>query len=141
MSTQNSFLLLWILFHLLYIVNCLYHHTKMTELQNKENVTTDIRELTFNCWLVCYFGELTNSILIQHKKVYQYCCCLSWNYGNNFKMVKFPPVPQEVKPIAHLLKIADEHESRNIVVTYWGNKIWFWLLITSCFVAFLKQSR
>lgn len=35
-------------------------------------------------------------------------------------MVNFPPVPQEVKPIAHLLKIADEHESRNIVVAYWG---------------------
>lgn len=35
-------------------------------------------------------------------------------------MVKFPPVPIQVKPIAHLLKIADDHEERNIMVTYWG---------------------
>lgn len=31
----------------------------------------------------------------------------------------FPPVPAEVKGIAHYLKVADEHESRNIVVAYW----------------------
>lgn len=36
-------------------------------------------------------------------------------------MIKFP-VPAEVKPIAHLLKIADDHESRNIVVTYWARR-------------------
>ncbi|CAG9858477.1 unnamed protein product [Phyllotreta striolata] len=35
-------------------------------------------------------------------------------------MVQFPPVTPEVKPIAHLLKLADEHEERNIVVTYWA---------------------
>ncbi|CAH0556619.1 unnamed protein product [Brassicogethes aeneus] len=32
----------------------------------------------------------------------------------------FPPVPVEIKPVAHLLKLADEHESRNIVVAYWA---------------------
>lgn len=35
-------------------------------------------------------------------------------------MVKFPPVPAEVKPIAHLLKLADEHDERNIVIAYWA---------------------
>lgn len=35
-------------------------------------------------------------------------------------MVKFPPVTAEVKPLAHLLKLADEHDERNIVVAYWG---------------------
>nr|CAI5837203.1 unnamed protein product [Callosobruchus analis] len=34
--------------------------------------------------------------------------------------VKFPPIPTEVKPIAHLLKLADEHDDRNIVVAYWA---------------------
>lgn len=32
----------------------------------------------------------------------------------------FPPVPREVKAIAHFLKLADEHENRNIVISYWG---------------------
>jgi hypothetical protein len=32
----------------------------------------------------------------------------------------FPPVPPIVKSIAHVLKVADEHEARNIVVSYWG---------------------
>ncbi|CAH1105038.1 unnamed protein product [Psylliodes chrysocephalus] len=35
-------------------------------------------------------------------------------------MVKFPPVTAEVKPLAHLLKLADEHDERNIVVAYWA---------------------
>nr|CAH7768202.1 unnamed protein product [Callosobruchus chinensis] len=34
--------------------------------------------------------------------------------------VNFPPIPLEVKPIAHLLKLADEHDQRNIVVAYWA---------------------
>ncbi|CAH1117406.1 unnamed protein product, partial [Phaedon cochleariae] len=36
------------------------------------------------------------------------------------KMVKFPPVPAEVKPLAHLLKLAEEHDERNVVVAYWA---------------------
>ncbi|KAG5876085.1 hypothetical protein JTB14_028857 [Gonioctena quinquepunctata] len=35
-------------------------------------------------------------------------------------MVKFPPVPAEVKPLAHLLKLAEEHDERNVVVAYWA---------------------
>ncbi|CAG9839221.1 unnamed protein product [Diabrotica balteata] len=35
-------------------------------------------------------------------------------------VVKFPPVTQEVKPLAHLLKLADEHDERNLVVAYWA---------------------
>ncbi|VEN56735.1 unnamed protein product [Callosobruchus maculatus] len=34
--------------------------------------------------------------------------------------VKFAPIPIEVKPIAHLLKLAEEHDDRNIVVAYWA---------------------
>lgn len=32
----------------------------------------------------------------------------------------FPPVPTEIKSVAHVLKVADEHDARNIVVSYWG---------------------
>ncbi|EFA03831.1 vacuolar protein sorting-associated protein VTA1 homolog [Tribolium castaneum] len=32
----------------------------------------------------------------------------------------FPPVPPVIKSIAHVLKVADEHESRDIVVSYWA---------------------
>ncbi|XP_066261648.1 vacuolar protein sorting-associated protein VTA1 homolog [Euwallacea similis] len=32
----------------------------------------------------------------------------------------FPPVPPEIKPVAHLMKLAEEHEARNIVVAYWA---------------------
>ncbi|KAJ8978504.1 hypothetical protein NQ317_002407 [Molorchus minor] len=35
-------------------------------------------------------------------------------------MVVFPPVPPEVKPLAHLLKLAEDHDERNIVVAYWA---------------------
>lgn len=31
----------------------------------------------------------------------------------------FPPVPQEVKTISHFLKVADEHDQRNITISYW----------------------
>ncbi|KRT85507.1 hypothetical protein AMK59_954 [Oryctes borbonicus] len=31
----------------------------------------------------------------------------------------FPPVPQDIKAISHFLKVAEEHEERNIVVSYW----------------------
>ena len=31
-----------------------------------------------------------------------------------------PPVPASLKPIAHLLKLAQEHETRDPVVTYWA---------------------
>ncbi|XP_045472105.1 vacuolar protein sorting-associated protein VTA1 homolog [Harmonia axyridis] len=34
--------------------------------------------------------------------------------------MQFPPVPPEVKSIAHFLKVAEEHEERNIVVAYWA---------------------
>lgn len=34
----------------------------------------------------------------------------------------FPPVPPMIKSIAHILKVADEHDSRDIVVSYWGKK-------------------
>ncbi|KAK9888776.1 hypothetical protein WA026_001001 [Henosepilachna vigintioctopunctata] len=34
--------------------------------------------------------------------------------------MQFPPVPPEVKSIAHFLKVAEEHEARNIVITYWA---------------------
>ncbi|KAL1491707.1 hypothetical protein ABEB36_012265 [Hypothenemus hampei] len=33
---------------------------------------------------------------------------------------KFSPVPAEIKPVAHFMKLAEEHEQRNIVVTYWA---------------------
>lgn len=32
----------------------------------------------------------------------------------------FPPCPPEIKPIAHFLKVAEEHDARNIVVSYWA---------------------
>jgi len=35
-------------------------------------------------------------------------------------MPNFPPVPNEVKHISHFLKVADEHEERNFVVSYWS---------------------
>lgn len=35
----------------------------------------------------------------------------------------FPPVPPEVKGIAHFLKVADEHDDRNIVVSYWSKSM------------------
>jgi len=37
-----------------------------------------------------------------------------------YDKMPFPPVPPEIKPVAHLMKLADEHEARNIVVAYWG---------------------
>ena len=33
--------------------------------------------------------------------------------------LQLPPVPPSLKPIAHLLKTATEHETRDPVVTYW----------------------
>ncbi|KAF5288729.1 hypothetical protein FQA39_LY15301 [Lamprigera yunnana] len=35
-------------------------------------------------------------------------------------MSKFPPVPDEVKHITHYMKVADEHDRRNVVVSYWS---------------------
>lgn len=35
-------------------------------------------------------------------------------------MVNFPPIPPDVKFIAHFLKVADEHDERNVVVSYWS---------------------
>lgn len=32
----------------------------------------------------------------------------------------FSPVPAEIKPVAHLMKVAEEHDARNIVVAYWA---------------------
>ncbi|XP_060518743.1 vacuolar protein sorting-associated protein VTA1 homolog [Cylas formicarius] len=32
----------------------------------------------------------------------------------------FSAIPTEIKPVAHLMKLAEEHESRNIVVAYWA---------------------
>ncbi|XP_050307243.1 vacuolar protein sorting-associated protein VTA1 homolog [Anthonomus grandis grandis] len=32
----------------------------------------------------------------------------------------FSPVPSEIKPVAHLMKLADEHDQRNVVVAYWA---------------------
>ncbi|RZC34839.1 vacuolar protein sorting-associated protein VTA1 -like, partial [Asbolus verrucosus] len=32
----------------------------------------------------------------------------------------FPPVPPIIKSIAHVLKVAEEHDGRNIVVSYWA---------------------
>lgn len=37
--------------------------------------------------------------------------------------MQFPPVPPEVKSIAHFLKVAEEHEERNIIVAYWGTNL------------------
>ncbi|CAG9768222.1 unnamed protein product [Ceutorhynchus assimilis] len=34
--------------------------------------------------------------------------------------MSFSPVPAQVKPVAHLMKLAAEHDSRNIVVAYWA---------------------
>ena len=31
-----------------------------------------------------------------------------------------PPLPNNFKPVGHLLKTASEHESRDAVVTYWA---------------------
>lgn len=31
----------------------------------------------------------------------------------------FPPCPNDLKAIAHYLKVAEEHDARNIVVSYW----------------------
>ena len=31
-----------------------------------------------------------------------------------------PPLPDNFKPVGHLLKTASEHESRDAVVTYWA---------------------
>lgn len=36
----------------------------------------------------------------------------------------FSPVPSEIKPVAHLMKLAEEHDTRNIVVAYWGMYIY-----------------
>ena len=33
--------------------------------------------------------------------------------------VSLPPVPASLKPIAHYLKTASEHETRDPVITYW----------------------
>ncbi|KAF2896469.1 hypothetical protein ILUMI_09706 [Ignelater luminosus] len=35
-------------------------------------------------------------------------------------MLDLPPLPPDVKHIAHFLKVADEHDERNIVVSYWS---------------------
>ncbi|KAF7281443.1 vesicle trafficking 1 isoform X2 [Rhynchophorus ferrugineus] len=32
----------------------------------------------------------------------------------------FSPVPSEIKPVAHLMKLAEEHDTRNVVVAYWA---------------------
>lgn len=31
-----------------------------------------------------------------------------------------PPCPDSLKPIAHFLKVAAEHDARDIVVSYWA---------------------
>ncbi|KAI4465174.1 vacuolar protein sorting-associated protein vta1 [Holotrichia oblita] len=31
----------------------------------------------------------------------------------------FPPVPHDIKAISHFLKVADEHDQRNVTVSYW----------------------
>ncbi|KAK9686521.1 Vta1 C-terminal domain [Popillia japonica] len=31
----------------------------------------------------------------------------------------FPPVPQDIKAISHFLKVADEHDQRNVTISYW----------------------
>lgn len=43
--------------------------------------------------------------------------------------MSFSPVPPEIKPVAHLMKLAAEHDSRNIVVAYWGTYKNYWMLI------------
>ncbi|ERL91533.1 vacuolar protein sorting-associated protein VTA1 homolog [Dendroctonus ponderosae] len=34
--------------------------------------------------------------------------------------MSFSPVPPEIKPVAHLMKLAAEHDTRNVVVAYWA---------------------
>lgn len=34
-------------------------------------------------------------------------------------MINLPPIPPDVKHIAHFLKVADEHDERNVVISYW----------------------
>lgn len=35
-------------------------------------------------------------------------------------VMNFPPVPNELKCLNHFLKLAMEHEERNVVVAYWS---------------------
>lgn len=32
----------------------------------------------------------------------------------------FPPCPETIRPVAHLLRLAEEHDERNLVVAYWS---------------------
>lgn len=50
-------------------------------------------------------------------------------------VVKLPPIPPEVKPVAHLLKLADEHDDRNVVVAYWGK-----FFVPALWVGFIHYS-
>ena len=34
--------------------------------------------------------------------------------------ISLPPLPNNFKPVGHLLKTAHEHETRDAVVTYWA---------------------
>lgn len=35
-------------------------------------------------------------------------------------MSNIPPCPDSLKPIAHFLKVAQEHDARDVVVAYWA---------------------
>ena len=37
-----------------------------------------------------------------------------------FYINSLPPLPNNYKPVGHLLKTAHEHETRDAVVTYWA---------------------
>lgn len=37
--------------------------------------------------------------------------------------MNFPPVPRGIKSLNHFLKVAKEHENRNVVVAYWSELI------------------
>lgn len=35
-------------------------------------------------------------------------------------MSNFPPIPPSIKHVAHFMKVAEEHDKRNIVISYWS---------------------
>ncbi|KAK4879507.1 hypothetical protein RN001_007653 [Aquatica leii] len=35
-------------------------------------------------------------------------------------MPNFPPIPPQIKHVAHFMKVAEEHDERNVVISYWS---------------------
>lgn len=66
----------------------------------------------------------TSYLSIPNVKLEPFNCSLAHNYllrtEKPSSKMPFPPVPNEIKPIAHYMKVAEEHDSRNLVVSYWS---------------------